>query len=717
MHTLRLRIFWTILCSVLCFSTQWPVAASTTQPTASCGTCPSAARVIENVGQFDARARFLIEGDGLTLWVTDDGLWVTVPEGNLQPARPTLPDPTQADTVSPTGRGPVLGTSFHLTFPGSTPTLEPFARQETVVSYFTPAGQFPNVPVWGGVRMGLFPGLSLEISSQNGQPLLLFNTDGRDLPLLVEGAEALRLENAQLVLSTARGEITLPLQTTAPLTVHASAKASSTTLILSPAASAPDGGFPAPTGLVYSSYLGGLADDSPNTVALTAAGERIVAGDTYSAVFPSGPGLDVPTHYIAAFISKFDSLGANLLYNITMVSAGLTENVVKDIVVDGDGNAYVGGFTDSADFPTTPGAYDTVPPSETNLYKAFAMKIDPDGDVIFSTLLGTNTNSEVANGIAIDGSGNVYLTGNTKSPAFPTTAGAYDRILGGERDAFITKFNATGSALIYSTFIGGSSPDYGERIALDGSNNVVMSGYSEDGATYPQTGLAIGPAGVWDIVVSKLNASGTGLIYSTVVGGTSYDFYAEGLALDAAGNAYVSGETYGTDFPTTAGAYDTDLTGLVDPVLFKLNSAGTALTFSTYLGGSSAGVYEFIYDLALDSANAPYVIGYSDSADFPTTPLGYRHTLSGPVDMIVVKVNPSGAGLEYSTYLGGTLEDYGTGIVVKAPNEFMVVGYSYSSDYPVTPSAYALTSNGGSDGVITAFAPLPYHVFLPIALK
>jgi hypothetical protein len=677
--------------------------------------------LIENAGQWDPRARFLIRGNGLSLWIADDGLWLTRTEWSPQPARLPLPHTTGPNAELRAEHAPARSVNLHLTFPDSHPTLEPFGPLDTVVSFFTPQGRFENVPVWSGVRLAsLYPDLDLEISGQDGYLTMKFvhsPETSPTVPLNIEGAEAIRLDHALPILSTALGDIVLPLESAASLTLQVTAGESRAALLLHPVASAfPADALLSPASRVYSTYLGGDADDTINTLAVNAAGEMYVAGETFSLVFPSGPGLNIPTHLVAAFISKLNSTGTALAYNINIVSAGLTENVIQDIVVDSAGNAYVAGFSDSADFPTTPGAYDTIPPAATNLYKAFVMKINPTGGVIYSTLLGTNAESELGNGIAVDPDGNAYITGYTQSTTFPTTPGAYDTSLGGERDIFVTKFNPTGTGLIYSTLLGGPGRETGERIVLDASNQVVISGYSEDGPSYPQTVPPLGPAGLWDIVVTKLNVGGTGLVFSTLVGGSSFDFNAQGLALDAAGNAYVSGGTYSADFPTSLGAYDTTLGGTVDAVLFKLNPTGNALAFSTYLGGSSAGVSEFIYDLALDSNNRPYVIGFTDSVDFPTTP-GADSSLAGPVDFFVSVVNPTGTGLDFATLGGGSLEDYGIAIAIKTPMEFVAAGSTYSSDFPTTLDAYDRTPNGGGDGWIAAFKPLPLSLFLPIAIK
>ncbi|GAB4577902.1 MAG: hypothetical protein Fur0022_06340 [Anaerolineales bacterium] len=717
---LKFRLSFIILFLILSAK---PLASSAQNPPAS----PfSSLPLIKNIGQFDPRVQYLAQGDRHTLWITEDGLWITIQDQQDTLARLTLPNPTSQDTASPSERPPIRVANLHLTFPDQ-PSLawDPFARQHTTLSYFTPQGAFTDIPVFGGVRAALSPDLALEISGVEGQVTFKFVSPSASaaLALHLEGADALWTENGLPTLATPLGVLSLPFQTTTPLNLRLSTPHTTQTLLLEPFTPAQGKPFTVylsslpSTALVYSTLLGGAADDQPNTVAFNAQGEIYVAGETYSLPFPTAPGLEVPTHLVAAFIAKFNSTNTGLDYLVNIVSAGLTENVIKDLVIDSTGNAYAAGYTDSADFPTTPGAYDTVPPAATNLYKAFVMKLNPTGQVVYATLLGTNTNSELGNGIAIDAAGNAYLTGYTESPGFPTTAGAYDQTLGGTRDAFVTKFNAVGSGLMYSTFIGGTSRDNGERIALDAANNVIMSGYSEDGPTYPQTTAPIGITGTWDLVVTKLNANGTGLIYSTIIGGSSYDFFAQGLALDAAGNAYLSGGTYSPDFPTTPGAYDISLNGTADPVVLKLNAAGNALAFSTYLGGSTLGPWEFIYDLALDSHNQPYVVGVTESADFPTTPGAFRRVLAGPMDMFAVQLNPSGSGLVYATLLGGSLEELGYGIAVKAPNEFVVTGSTYSTDFPTTPGALDRLPNGGSDGVIAAFKPLPYSLFLPVTVR
>ncbi|NJN43678.1 MAG: hypothetical protein HC806_02375 [Anaerolineae bacterium] len=274
--------------------------------------------------------------------------------------------------------------------------------------------------------------------------------------------------------------------------------------------------------------------------------------------------------------------------------------------------------------------------------------------------------------------------------------------------------------MVYSTLIGGTSAERGEGIALDAENNAIITGYSEDGPTYPQTVAPIGPTGFWDVVVTKLNGTGSGLVYSTIIGGSSIDL-AFSLALDDLGNAYGTGVTYSNNFPTTTNAFDKTLGGTIDTVTFKLNASGNALIFSTYLGGSSTGLLELSLGIALDSVRNPYIVGYTDSPDFPTTANAFSNTLSGPSDIFIAKFNNVGSHLMYATFLGGSLDDYGTSIAVQDGDTFVITGSSSSTNFPTTAGAFDTSHNGGgdvgTDGIVVFFELFPFDTFLPLTIK
>ena len=237
--------------------------------------------------------------------------------------------------------------------------------------------------------------------------------------------------------------------------------------------------------------------------------------------------------------------------------------------------------------------------------------------------------------------------------AFPTTPGAYDTSFNGITDAFVTELDATGSSLVFSTFLGGGGQDSGEGIALDPTGNVYVTGITPDVTVdFPTT------PGAYDTVangiegfVTKLDPTGSSLDYSTRIGGPGT--WGIAIAADAAGNAYITGTTQSSGFPTTAGAYDTSHNGGNDGFVTKFNAAGSALDYSTLLGGSRGNGSDGITGIAAD-ASGVYVTGTTDSNYFPTTAGAFDTSSNGGGDIFVAKLDPSGGSLIYSTLLGGS---------------------------------------------------------------
>jgi Bacterial Ig-like domain (group 3)/Beta-propeller repeat len=326
--------------------------------------------------------------------------------------------------------------------------------------------------------------------------------------------------------------------------------------------------------------------------------------------------------------------------------------------------------------------------------------IDP---LIYSTYLG-GSGYDAGQAIAVDSSGNAYVTGFTNSTDFPTK-NPLQAANGGEGDAFVAKINPTGSALVYSTYLGGSGSDGGAGIAVDSAGNLYVIGttYSTD---FPTTSgafqTACGDAGCLngDGFVTKIDAAGSALVYSTYLGGSGSDYGGAGIAVDSASNAYVIGTTYSTDFPTTSGAFQTacgDAGCLYgDAFVAKINPAGSALVYSTYLGGSRS---EYGMGIAVDSAGNAYVTGITYSTDFPTkNPLQAAN--GGELDAFVAKINPTGSALVYSTYLGGSGFDGGTGIAVDSAGHVYVTGGTGSADFPTKNPLQA--ANGGAEDAFVA---------------
>ena len=340
---------------------------------------------------------------------------------------------------------------------------------------------------------------------------------------------------------------------------------------------------------------------------------------------------------------------------------------------------------------------------ELGIYdKSKALVIDPV--LTYSTFLG-GANYDSGRSIAIDSSGNAYITGQTSSFNFPVSINAYNTTYANGYDVFVTKLSADGSTLVYSTYLGGNSEDDGYGIAVDSSGNAYVTGMTASTA-YPttpgayQTTLQGGNYYGGDAFVTKLNADGTALVYSTYLGGTNVD-QANGIAIDSSGNAYVAGFTSSGNFPTTPGAFQTTIsTGTsTDAFVTELNNTGTALIYSTFLGGTGIDQATAI---KVDSLGSAYITGMTTSADFDVTPGAYQTSYGGPLsgyygdygDAFVTKFDPAGANLIYSTYLGGTGSDAGFGLDLAVSGEAYVAGYTGSGDFPTTPGVVRV-GNGG----------------------
>ncbi len=329
----------------------------------------------------------------------------------------------------------------------------------------------------------------------------------------------------------------------------------------------------------------------------------------------------------------------------------------------------------------------------------------------YSTYLG-GSGYDSGTAIAVDASGNAYVTGFTRSPNFPATAGSFQTSCGTTGtcngyfwDAFVTKLTAKGQ-VIYSTFLGGSGNDIGKAIAVDASGSAYVAGqtFSSD---FPTTVGAFKTTygGAGDAFVAKVSPAGTSLQYSTYLGGSGID-NAEGVAVDSTGNAYVTGQTYSTDFPTAApvqavngGNQDSDA------FVTEINSSGSALVYSTYLGGSSM---DWGNAITVDSSGNAYVLGFTRSADFPLAG-SLQSTCGGCpgfADAFVAELAPNGSALLHSTYLGGSGDDHGTGITIDSDSNIYVTGFTYSTDFPITSGAYQTSlTNGKSAAFVTKIAP------------
>ena len=457
--------------------------------------------------------------------------------------------------------------------------------------------------------------------------------------------------------------------------------------------------------LAYSTYLGGSQADVGNGIAVDTKGEAYVAGQTCSADFPT---LSAEQHSLAgqcdAFITKLDAAGTALVYS-TYLGGSKGEagspagNSAAGIAIDSAGDAYVTGITNASDFPTTKGSFQTTYQGGDS--DAFVTKLSATGSaLVYSTYLGGG-DSDTGNAIAIDSSGDVFATGETYSNPFPTTPGAFQTAYGGRGDAFVTELNPTGTALVYSTYLGGELQDAGNGIAVDAEGSAFVTGstYSEffpvvhaiqeNCGGYNPTVIPPCPL-ARDAFVTKFSSNGSSLVYSTYLGG-SKDDVGTSVALDSLGAAYVAGFTTSIDFPARPDALQTALAGIQNAFVTKVDPLGGApFAYSTYLGGSGVDAATAI---AVDSNGIAYVTGGTSSSNFPVVS-ALQPNLAGPLvypgDAFVSKMDAFGSGLIYSSFLGGGNEDVGNGIAVDGSLGVYVTGSTLSTDFPTAPNA---TSN------------------------
>ena len=324
----------------------------------------------------------------------------------------------------------------------------------------------------------------------------------------------------------------------------------------------------------------------------------------------------------------------------------------------------------------------------------YPLIVDPS--LTYSTFLGgTAGDSGIA--VAIDAAGNAYVTGATQSLDFPVTPGAFDRTHNGGAeggDVFVAKLNTEGTRLVYATYLGGSEGELGRRIAVDAAGNAYVAGATSS-TNFPTTPGAFdrthngGDEAGSDAFVAKLDATGANLLYGTFLGGSG-DESGNNLAIDIPGNAYITGSTASTNFPTIS-ALDSSLNGGADVFVTKLNTAGSRLLYSTYLGG---GGNDFGLGIAVDSNRNAYVVGGTASANFPTTTGSFDTSFNGVEDVFVTKLDPTGTSFAYSTFLGGSVEDSGVDIAADPNGNAYVVGFTFSIDFPTTPGSFDTSFNG-----------------------
>lgn len=647
-----------------------------------------------NVGQTDARARFLARGRGYSLFLTRQSAVL-----HLQPA---ATDQKQ-------------GSVLKLKLVGANPQSQPVGERRLPgrSNYYLgnrPEKWLSGVPQFAQVRYGnIYQGVDLLYYGREGKLehdfVLAPGANSSVIRMAVEGANTVAARpDGSLALGLAGGHIRLEKpqvyqrQGREKIAVEGryvilgrnrvgfelGSYDHSRELVIDPV-------------LTYSSYLGGSGSEVSPKVAVDSGSNIYVAGSTGSADFP-GAGNSI-SGSSDAFIAKLNPAGTSIVYATYLGGSGA--EAVAGISVDPGFNAYVAGTTGSSDFPTTSGAFKAPPVSAGN--HVFVSKLDPAGANAYSTYLA-GTGSDAATGIASDSSGNAYVTGTTTSSDFPTTAGVLQATSKAASQFFVSKINPAlsgAASLVYSTYLGGSVPSSGTTdgggIAVDSNGNAYVTG----GTTFTDMPVvnALQPAnnGGKDVFVGKLNNLGTQLTYFTYLGGSGDDI-GNGIAVDTAGNAYVTGVSASANLPTSTGL--TTPQGGNDAFVLKLNnpaSGSVAAVYLTALGGSGndAGLA-----IAVDGNQNAYVTGSTTSTALaPRANNGFQTNSGGGTDAFVARFDTSGAN-QYTSFLGGSATDQGTGIAVDAIGNTYVAGETASANFP-TQNPFQGSISGPSDAFVT----------------
>ncbi|MDQ6615780.1 MAG: SBBP repeat-containing protein [Actinomycetota bacterium] len=665
-----------------------------------------------NVGQAPAGADFVARGGGYSLALSPDGA-------------------TLASAGSANGPARVV----RMRLVGADPAAEGSAQDPSAgrVNYLMgndPAKWHTDVATFGAVEYrGVYPGVDARYYGTQGKLEYDLTVAPRANPGVIrlgfDGTNGVHLSpSGTLVVSTPAGELT---QAAPQLyqNVAGSRRAVSGRFVLQGAnrvdlaVGAYDTARPLvidPT-IAYSTYLGGntgsnFSDgvqglNSGTGIAIDAAGNAYVAGSSQSTDFPVTArafqtSMDRLT---AAYVAKFSPTGS-LVY-ATFLGGTNEQTFGSGIAVDASGDAVAAGLTIATDFPVTASAFQ---PRQVGLHGGgFVTKLNATGSaLLYSTYVGQfaqfGGDLGAAVGVAVDGSGNAYFTTDTPSTLWPTTPGAFQSSPKGGNDIVVTKLNpmASGAAsLVYSTYVGGSNDEQGQRIAVDASGNAIVEGFtgSTDFPVTPGAFQATNHGGL-DLFVFKLNAAGTGLVYATYLGGSGNDFATNdpgGVAVDGAGDAYVTAGTMSTDFPTTAGAYQTTNKGTANAVVAKFDPTG-ALVYSTYLGGTGT---DFGRAIAVGPNGTAFVVGDATSTDFPTAN-PTQAAPGGNGDAFVAQLSAGGTALPFSTYLGGTNAESAFSVAVNS-TIVDVTGITTSTDFPTVNPFQPAFGGSNQDAFVTSY--------------
>lgn len=673
-----------------------------------------------NYGQVDEQVKFLARGQGYTLFLTPTESVMVLQQREAKTTHDPFATDNHATVAEP---APIKRAVVRMKLEGVNPSpkIDGTEQLPGIVNYFIgddPEKWRTKIPTYAKVQYKeAYPGIDLAYYGNQGKLEYDFivapGADPNQIKLAFEGASAIRIaDSGDLLLTTALGEVRLQKPVVYQLEADGHKTLVAGNYVVSPQASQPvhiqlaayDHNKPVVIDpvLAYSSYLGGNNMEEGYGIAVDSAGSAYVAGRTFSTNFPTvNPfqGTNAGFGTDDMFVTKVNAAGTGLLYSTYL--GGNNHEIAHGIAVDGAGQAYVTGTTSSLNFPTA----NPFQAATGGLPDAFVVKLNAAGSgLLYSTYLGGGLGDEGL-GIAVDSVGSAYVTGQTVSSNFPIA----NPILGfarGDSDAFITKLTPAGTGLLYSTYLGGTGTDRGHSIAVDSAGSAYVTG-STGSTNFPviinpgQAGRGYGGGGA-DAFVTKLSDRGNLILYSTYLGGGAGES-GNGIAVDSAGQVYVTGWTSSGNFPTANPVQAGYGSGPTDVFVTKLSAGFTGLLYSTYLGGFGA---DLAFGIAVDSAGQAYVTGLTSSANFPLANPVQAAYGGGSQDVFVTKLSAAGTSLLYSTYLGGSGGDSGFGIAVNGAGQAFVTGQTVSTNFP-TANPFQTATYDGNNAFIAKLAEKP----------
>ena len=471
--------------------------------------------------------------------------------------------------------------------------------------------------------------------------------------------------------------------------------------------------------VAYATYLGGDRWDQAREVIPYPDGTVLIGGMTSSSNMPTTSGVVQPKYAGDdpslghggvfggdAFLIRLSRTGRKILM-ATYFGGSKQERGIYGMILDSKRNIVVGSATRSPDIPTTKGSYQ--PRYGGGQADMYAAKLTGDmKKILWCTYVGRSNTDWPRGGLALDEQDNVYLVGGTNSKDFPTTSGAFQRELKGERDAAVVKLSADGSRLVFSTLLGGSNWDGIMGVRIDALGNIYVAGHtrSEDFPTTsgaPQSMLG----GNSDCFLTKLSSDGSKLLYSTYLGGADNEFAEHRPWLGFNGTLFLTGVSSSSDFPTTMGAFQRVRKGKNDGFVTKLSSDGKSYAFSTLLGGSGG---EFFLMPTLDNKGNIFIVGHTTSSNFPVTPDALQRAYGGGKqahegDGVLAVISPDGSRLVYATFLGGSGDDLIRSVALGPNGEVYLIGSTSSRDFPATPNTVQTDLGGNADAFVVKLVP------------